>query len=70
MTDSSRPDSVERLKSALETLRYARPDDLTQAADPRSAWSVLVEAERLLLVYAKGVYGVGWSRAIMEALDE
>ena len=53
------PDSVERLKQAIETLRCIRPDVRTeagmrQAGDPMSPWSHLVAAERLILVYGSG----------------
>ena len=51
----SQPDSVGRLEQAIETLRCVRGDDLSEAGDMRSRWSVLVEAERLILVYGNEV---------------
>lgn len=73
-------DSVSRLKLALETLRYVRPDVMTedrthplavpdQGGDPRSPWSVLVEAERLILVYASGVIGAETWTELHDFLD-
>ena len=55
--ENNQPGSVERLKQAIETLRCVRGDDLSEAGDMRSRWSVLVEAERLILVYANEVVG-------------
>ncbi len=72
--------SPSRLRSALETLRYVRPDVMTedrthplavpnQGGDPRSPWSVLVEAERLILVYANGAIGAETWTGLHDFLD-